>query len=395
MEVRKMNRATAIFVVSYASLSLCLSSDSRVDISQEKNEELTSVQTADSNHQGWTNRHLAKPLDLAIDHQNNLYISSIEKGLVFKLDTSGAITVVAGGGKSRPFLVGASATSVRVRPIAITVDREGNLYFADADSFRVFKIRFTGEIVAVAGKGDGTEAYSGDGGSALTAGLFHSNGLSIGPGGEVFILDGENNRIRKVSADGVITTVAGTGTKEYGGDGGPAISAHLNWPESIAVDGVGILFVADALNSRVRMIDQAGIITTIAGTGTPRYNADGIAATKAGLYMPESVAVDDKGNLFIADQNGRIRRVDKRGIISTVAGGGSETLGTKSGGALAIDVTLNEPFAVTVDHIGNLYVADWEVKFSKTRVCKIDESGIITIVVADGGGGAPLMAVGP
>src|ERR1039458_749831 len=172
----------------------------------------------------------------------------------------------------------------------------------------------------------GSEGVGGDGGPATAAQLNFPTGVAADAAGNLFIADTFNNRIRKVSANGIITTVAGSGVRGFGGDGGPATAAHLNYPQAVAVDAAGSLFIADTGNMVVRKVSASGILTTVAGTAAVAdaqgFSGDGGPATAAQLNNPKGLAVDAMGSLFIADtRNQRIRQVSG-GIISTVAGGG-------------------------------------------------------------------------
>ena len=166
--------------------------------------------------------------------------------------------------------------------------------------------------------------FSGDGGPATAAELNAPRGVAVDASGNLYIADALNNRIRKVSSDGIITTVAGNGSLSYSGDGGLAADAQLSGPRGLAVDGAGNLFIADFDNNTVRKISASGIITTVAGNGVAGFSGDGGPATSAQLNGPWGVAVDRAGNLFIADSaNNRVRRVSSSGDITTVAGNGS------------------------------------------------------------------------
>src|SRR3990167_6416847 len=173
-------------------------------------------------------------------------------------------------------------------------------------------------ITTVAGTGDYGDG--GDGGSATAAMLADPSGVALDGSGTLYIADANNNRIRKVDAAGTITTVAGTGESGYSGDGGLATAASLAYPTVVALDGSGTLYIADTNNQRIRKVDAAGTITTVAGTGRYGYSGDGGSATAAILNYPDGVALDNSGNLYIADTaNQRIRKVDTAGIITTVA----------------------------------------------------------------------------
>jgi sugar lactone lactonase YvrE len=263
------------------------------------------------------------------------------------------------------------------------------MYIADAGSVRIYKVDTTGILTTLVGTGEA--GYSGDGGPAKAAALSAPISLAVGPDGSIFIAADAHDRIRKIGSDGIIQTMAGTGEHVFGGDGGPAIAASLKGPSDIAIDRRGNLFVADTFNHRIREIDTRGLIRTVAGNGTTEGNADidGRGANKVSLNAPESIAVDDDGNLFIADSgNGRICRVDREGIITTVAGRGNRSKGYNDESSQAISAVVNNPFAVAADHEGNIYIADYGPGFpeaTKTRVRKIDRSGIIRTVFSDTG----------
>src|ERR1051326_5130759 len=229
----------------------------------------------------------------------------------------------------------------------------------------------TNAITTVAG--NGTAGYSGDGGSATSAQLNAPFSIAVDSAGNIYIAEWSNNRVRKVSTSGTITTFAGTGAGGFGGDGGPATDAALNSPEGVAVDAAGNVYIADAFNNRIRKVDPSGIITTIAGNGNPGYTGDG-PALSAGLNDPSGVAVDKNGNVYVADNsNHRIRKISG-GTISTIAGTG---VGGFSGdGGPATKAQVFNPTHLTIDGAGNLYIAD----YSNNRVRKIDTSGTITTI---------------
>jgi hypothetical protein len=193
--------------------------------------------------------------------------------------------------------------------------------------------------------------------------LNNPSGVTVDANGNLFIADQRNQRIRKVATNGIITTVAGNGYNAGSGDGGAATNAGLCYPAGVAVDACGNLFIADWLDQRIRKVSTNGIITTVAGNGTYYYSGDGGAATNAGLSFPSGVAVDANGNLFIADNgNNVIRKVSANGIISTVAGNGygapSSSGGYSGDGGAATSAELNVPTGVAVDACGNLFIAD-------------------------------------
>ena len=272
-----------------------------------------------------------------------------------------------------------------LHPTALATDSEGSLYFVDRDAFRVRKVDRSGRVSTIAGSG--LLGYSGDGGPATSARLGDRvEGLAVDGEGNVYIADTENLRIRRVDASGTITTFAGTGRWGTEGDGGPATRAGLTAMHGLAADAQGNLYVADTWNDRIRKIDTEGIITTVAGAGEEGVSGDGGSATEARLNKPRGVAVDAVGNLYIADSdNRRIRKVDSKGTITTIAGTGDR--GYSGDGGPATEAALDQPYAVTVDAVGNIYVAD-----SRNRIVrKVALDGTISTAagIPPGAGAGP------
>ena len=319
-----------------------------------------------------TAAQLDTPRGVAPDGAGNLYIADGGNRRIRKVDSAGAISTVAGGG---PIGDGGAAVAAQLDfPNGVAPDGAGNLYIADTFNHRIRKVDAAGVISTVAG--DGTRGSGGDGGAAVAAQLFSPNGVAPDGAGNLYIADTANSRIRKVGAAGAISTVAGDGTRGSGGDGGPAVAAQLSSPRALALDEAGNLYIADSSNSRIRKVDAAGVISTVAGDGTRGFGGDGGPAVAAQLYLPYGVAVDGAGNLYIADRNNnRIRKVDAAGVISTVAGGGSG-----GDGGPAVAAYLNSPRGVAVDGAGNLYIADT----FNNRIRKVDAAGVITTVAGDG-----------
>ena len=244
-------------------------------------------------------------------------------------------------------------------PTGVAVDGSGNVFIADSSNQRIRRVdAVTGIITTVAG--NGVAGFSGDDGPATSASLFFPEGVALDGSGNVFIADSNNQRIRRVDAvTGIITTVAGNGFGGFSGDDGPATSASLNFPERVALDGSGNVFIAESNNQRIRRVDAVtGIITTVAGNGVQGFGGDGGLATGASLNNPTGVAVDGSGNVFIADfSNQRIRRVDAvTGIITTRTGNGVQ--GFSGDGGPATGASLNNPTGVAVDGSGNVFIAD-------------------------------------
>jgi uncharacterized protein (TIGR03437 family) len=237
-------------------------------------------------------------------------------------------------------------------PRDVAADQAGNLYIADTANYRVRKVAPDGKITTFAGTGK--LGSSGDGGQAALATLNSPSGVACDAQGNVYIADTLNHRVRKVAPNGVITTAVGVGLEDFGGDGGQATAARLSRPRGLAFDAAGNLFIADSGNSRIRRVDaRTGVITTVAGNGAKDFGGDGGPATQASLDLPVDVAVDGAGALFIVDRvNKRIRKVNTSGVISTFAfdaiGGGKE------GDPFNPLVTFN---GITIDAAGNLYVS--------------------------------------
>ena len=349
------------------------------------------------------------PWGVAVDAAGNVYIADSGNNCIRKVTADGNIATIAGNSNYGYAGDGGSISlAVFNQPSRVAVDSAGNVYIADCGNNRIRKaVAATGTISTVAG--NGTAGYSGDGGLAInaqiaSAGLYCTTGLAVDAGGNLYIADHDNNRVRKVTADGIITTVAGTGAPGFSGDGGPAVNAQLNRPAGVAVDAAGNLYIADAWNYRVRKVAADGAITTVAGNGTQGFSGDGGPATSQALSGPQSLAVDAAGNLYITDGN-ILRKlttagtmywtqiasvknlasavVDKAGNVfvidtdyngivemmadgtnGTVAGGGRITGGisatgyTGDGGA-ATSARMGGPTGIAVDPgTGRLYIAD-------------------------------------
>lgn len=299
---------------------------------------------------------LNQPGGIAIDSAGNVYIADFANYRVRKVDTAGVITTVAGTGTPGYSGDGGPATAAELNgPIGVAVDAGGNLYIAEYYSSCIRKVDITGTITTVAGTG--APGYSGDGGAANTAALNYPTGVAVDSAGNVYIADGSNSRIRKVDPQGIITTFAGTGAFGFSGDGGPATDAVLDGPNGVAVDNAGKVYIADTYNNRIRVVGVSGTITTVAGTGTAGYSGDGGEATAAKLNTPTGLIPDSMGDIYIADrENDRVRMIDSSGTIKTVAGTG--TAGYSGDGMLAVASELNFPSDLALDSQNGLYIAD-------------------------------------
>jgi sugar lactone lactonase YvrE len=313
---------------------------------------------------------LNAPSGSAVDTAGNLFIADTQNHRIRKVTPDGIISTVAGGGYypnnglDGQIGDGGLATSAHLSyPTSVAIDNAGNLYIADTGENCIRKVVPNGIISTVAGIAyvdpNGEGAYGGDNGPATSAWLYVPESVAIDTSGNLYIADSGNHKVRKVTPDGIIRRIAGgvwsyNPNQFYVGDGGPATSAWMFWPTSVAVDISGNLFIAD--NHRIRKVAPDGFITTVAGTGTSGFSGDGELATSA-LLNPNGIAVDIAGNLFITDtDHNRIRRVTPRGIITTVAGNGESGFFGDSGPA--IHAELNDPCGITLDSNGNLFFAD-------------------------------------
>ena len=317
-----------------------------------------------------SNAQLNRPMDVAVDPTGNIYVADNYNYKIYRIDaaTDSIYTVAGTGNQGLSLQSGVPATSMSfTEPRALTVDAAGNFYFVTNGTSIRKVTASTGIISTIAG--NGIFGYAGDGGDATDAKLNDPYGLAFDLSGNLYVADKNNNAIRKISAGtGIITTVAGTGTAGYSGDGGLATSATLNRPFGVAVDRAGNIYISDNGNSVIRRVDAStGIITTVAGTGTAGYSGDGALATAARLHYNFGLTTDTAGNLFIADQfNQRIRKITvATGIITTVAGTGVTPY--NGDGIPATTANLNNPTNICFDARGNLYIAD----FVNSRIRKV------------------------
>jgi sugar lactone lactonase YvrE len=319
-----------------------------------------------------------------------------------------SITIAASATPSTPATPGASPSTVAssgpiaaldailVNPTGLVFDATGNLYVSDCseptDSV-IFRIDTSGTLTTYAGVGGAD--FKGDGGPAIAANLHCPLGLAIGPDGAFSFADHVNNRIRRIDAAGIITTVVGSGATgvdqgSYSGDGGPATAATISEPYGVAFDRAGNLYISDRDNDRIRKVDPTGVISTIAGNGKIEPPRDGVRGTESSIDFPLGIICDAKGNVLFADANNkRIRKIDGKGIITTIAGTG-ENLATGDGGP-ATKAALADPENLAFDAAGNLYITD---TVSNT-LRRIDSHGVITTLASRrGGNGLAIDAAG-
>jgi sugar lactone lactonase YvrE len=292
----------------------------------------------------------------------------------------GIVTIAGNGAEGVSGDGGPALQATFTSPTQVAVDRRGNLYIADYGNSRIRKIDGHGVITTFAGTG--AAGFAGDGGLAIQAKINFPHALTVTANGTVYFTDTKNHRVRQITPTGIITTIAGNGQAGFAGDGGPALQASLNQPEGIAVDARGNLFIAEFNNHIVRKISPEGKITTVAGIGKAGSSNDGGPAINAALNITPAVAVDAAGNLYVCDrENHRVRKVDRRGLITTVAGNGVEAATANIGdGGSATAASLNRPVGLALDRAGNLYIAER----NGHRVRKVTPAGIITTIAGTG-----------
>ena len=359
-----------------------------------------------------TDATLRLPTTLAADSQGNIYVADTDNHCIRKIDTAGTITTVAGtGGVSGYSGDGGTATAARLdSPQGVAIDAAGNIYIADTGNGRIRKVETDGDIKRIAGCTSGFGCRNDDPWFAMYTILSSPRGIYVdNTSGLIYFADSDHHRIRcfQEGSWGLIWGVAGNGSSGYSGDGGAATSAQLdrpwsaaikstgelvvadwmnaclrqvdnagdittatakgdpgyNQPAQVVMDASGNVYIADTVNNRIRKLDAAGKVTTVAGTGAAGFSGDGGQATAAQLNIPEGLALDASGNIYIADTgNHTIRKVDSAGDISTVAGTG--LAGDSGDGGSATAALLNGPKGVYVDTSDNIYIAD-------TQNCRI------------------------
>ena len=337
---------------------------------------------------------LVLPSAIACDSQGNLYIAETGDHVIRRIDTNGLITTIAGTGTQGFSGDNGPATAALLdSPQGLAVDANKNLYIADTHNHRIRRLDLvTGTITTVAGT---TAGFSGDNGLAATARLNLPTALALDANNNLYIADTQNYRVRRITAaTGLITTVAGNGTQGFSGDNGPATAASIDSPTGLAIDAAGDLYLSDTHNHRIRKVNAAsGIITTVAGAAAG-YSGDNGPATAAPLALPHGISIDSVGNLYIADtENHRIRRIDAvTGTMTTVAGNGTQTFGGDNGPATL--ATLDSPRSTAISSTGLVTLAD----SGNQRVRQLDTESIPvihTIAGLSSGTGDTLLLTGP
>lgn len=298
---------------------------------------------------------ITQPAGLAIAPDGSLYFSELSGHRIGRIARDGTATVVAGNGVASCCVDGGPAANGRVSsPNALAIAPDGSLIIVDGGSQKIRKIQ-NGTITSIGGiTFEG--GFSGDNGPATEARFRNPWGVAVDGGGNIYVADRQNHRVRRIDTRGVITTFAGNGQPGFSGDNGPATSASLNIPLALAFNAAGDLLIADFNNDRIRAVSPAGIIRTIGGNGTTLYTGDGGPATSAGIAGPRALAVDRSGNLFVGHDSGQIRRIDQNGVITTFAG--QNLVGFAGDGGAPRSALFNGIWALAIDADGNLYVAD-------------------------------------
>jgi uncharacterized protein (TIGR03437 family) len=327
---------------------------------------------------GLTAATAISPWGIGVSASGDLYFSDRPSNSVLRLSAAGNLTVVAGNGIEGYSGDGGPAVMASLaEPLGISLDTAGNLYIADSDNHRIRRVDPNGTITTVAGNGHG--GFGGDGGPAVSAMLAFPNDVTMDSHGNLFIVDTGNVRVRVVTPDGLIKTIAGTGVQKSTGDGGPAVNASFIFPENITFDAQGNIYVSDTADSTIRRISTAGTITTFAGTHQFGYSGDGGPAASATLAQPQGLRFDAAGNLYVAEYaSNHIRRINSNGVIDTVAGDGQARFSGDGGPAKAAELAF--PASIALDSSGQIYISDSD----NQRIRKISTGGVITTVAGTG-----------
>ncbi|KAG2374042.1 hypothetical protein C9374_011121 [Naegleria lovaniensis] len=321
------------------------------------------------------------PFGVFVSSNNEIYVADSSNNRIRKILTNGTITTIAGNGTGGYNGDNQLATNARLNfPCGVFVSSNDEVYIADTHNHRIRKITKNGTITTIAGKG--TKGYNGDNQLATNARLNYPNSVFVSSNDEVYVADTHNHSIRKIMKNGMITTIAGKRTKGYNGDNQLATNARLNFPCGVFVSSNDEVYVADTNNHRIRKIMKNGMITTIAGKGTGGYNGDNQLATNAQLNYPNSVFVSSNDEVYVADiHNHSIRKIMKNGMITTIAGNGTE--GYNGDNQLATNAQLNRPNSVFVSSNDEVYIADTH----NHSIRKIMTNGMITTIAGNGTGG--------
>jgi streptogramin lyase len=308
-----------------------------------------------------TNASFRTPAGLAIDSFGNVYVTEYGNHRIRKITSAGVVTTFAGSGTGT-YLDATGTNAGFNTPAGVAIDSSGNMYIADYGNNRIRKIDTSGVVTTFAGSG----AVSYADGIGTNSGFWGPRGIAVDSVGNVYVGDTTTRRIRKITSDGVVTTLAGSGAATF--LDGIGLNAAFWYPYGLAVDSAGNVYVADQSNNRIRKITSAGVVTTLAGSGTATY-LDG-TGTNAGLNNPLGITIDSTGNLYVTDTgNNRIRKITSTGVVTTLSGGRSGTTGIFADG-IGTNSGFNNPYGIAIDSIGNLYIGD----YANNRIRKIVNS---------------------
>ena len=304
------------------------------------------------------NAELRLPAAVVLDKRGDLFFADGNSNVIRMIDTLGIITPIAGTGS--PVFNGDSiaALDAGINPGGIAIDRYGSIFFADFGNNRIRKIDTFGIITTVAGIG-GIGGFGGDSSLAIDAMLSGPAYVAVDTFGFIYFTDEANHRVRMIDTAGIITTIAGSGVSGYSGDNGPARMAMISTPLGITIDGFGTIYFSDAGNSRIRKFNLwvGDTIYTVAGNGTAGYNGDNILATAAEIYSPMALTTDGAGSIYFADgNNNRIRKISTTGFITTIAGNGIDGFAGDNGNPLSAE--FSQPNSAAIDRHGNIYIGD-------------------------------------
>ena len=301
---------------------------------------------------------LSQPNQVTIDMAGNIYVAECGNHVIRRISKDGTISLVAGnhhGGYSGDG--GAAINASLNAPSDIAIDNSGNIYIADGWNNRIRKINPLGIIFTIGGTG--LRGSRGDNGAASRATFNFPIALALDHLGNLLVVERAGNRVRKISPGGIVTTLAGTGEAGFSGDGGQAQKAQINDPTDIAVDSKDNIYIADLGNNRIRKISSTGVISTFAGTGFAGYSDDGAMATECRMYRPYGVFIDGHDNVYYSDnENALIRKIDTKGIVTTLSGTPGKG-GYSGDGGPALKGKIFNPGGIALDNSGNLFIADF------------------------------------
>ena len=336
-----------------------------------------------------TSVSLNTPTGIVFDAAGNLYFSDQNNQRVVKVTPAGVLTTIAGVGRRAGFSGdGGPGTAANLNfPYGLRFALDGSLLIADTENNRIRKLSLTTGIISTfAGGGNG-----GDGGPASQARITTPKALDIDRAGTIYILESVGLRVRRISPDGIITSVAGSGSIGFSGDGGPALSATLHWPQGMAVDRDGSILIADTVNRRIRRV-SAGRIDTIVGNGTYRLTPDGTLASLSFFTLPTRVVTDTAGRVYVVDRDGAlIRRIGADGKIVTIAGNGNQVASSSNGPVSATSIGIADLYGIAIDSNGNVFFVE------SLRIRRVTPEGVLTTFAGGGtntgGDGGPATAV--